>query len=104
MSRDFQKPVELAGMKARLERALALKARLGKAGEQYDAVLDSIEEKTRQYEAHGGELAKYDAQLESVIRDMIGTSNHPPAEPNAEEVRPTPAVPGHQNGQDGGPR
>jgi hypothetical protein len=78
--REFAKPVELAALKGRLQKARELEARIGDCGRRYDAVLSAIEEKLGQSDAHAGELERYDAELAETIRSMTGESNFPPAD------------------------
>lgn len=75
--REFQRPVELAALKGRLERAQRVNQRIATTGERYDKVLDAIEEKEAQAAAHVGHLERYDGELGAMIDKMIGGSNQP---------------------------
>ena len=79
MTQELKRPLELAGLKARLERARMLETKIGETGKRYDSVLNAIEEKHGQAEAHVGYLEHYDVELGDMIRRMIGEgSNNPP--------------------------
>ena len=79
---EFKRPIELAALKGRLERAQRAEAAVGRVGERYDEVLTAIEEKTAQASGHVGFLEQYDAQLARTIEGMIGTgSNEEKKEP-----------------------
>jgi hypothetical protein len=79
--REFRRPMELAGLKGRLERARGLEVRIGDAGRRYDKVLDAIEVKVGLAEAHAGHLEHYDSELAEMVSRMVGEgSNNPPGE------------------------
>jgi hypothetical protein len=75
MVQELKRPVELAALKGRLERAQRVQARIAHVGGRYDKVLTAIEEKTDQASGHVGYLEQYDAALDKTIKDMIGGSN-----------------------------
>ncbi len=79
----WKKPIELAGMAARLDRARGLEVRVGKVGAQYDKVLNAIEEKTEQAEQHVGGLEQYDRELGAAVQRMIGERTNSPPEGEA---------------------
>jgi hypothetical protein len=78
MAQEFKRPIELAGLKARLQRARDMEQNIGEIGRQYDAILTAVEEKVAQAQAHLGQLKQYDAELSEMVRQMIGESNNPP--------------------------
>jgi hypothetical protein len=80
MVRNLQMPLELAGLKRRLERARAAESSIGVLGSCYDRVLDAIEEKRDQAARHVEHLEHYDGELGKLIESMTGQSNHPPQE------------------------
>ena len=75
---ELGRPIELAALKARLERAQRQEKAIATIGERYDTVQNAIDEKTAQAIGHVGYLEKYDADLTKVIEGMIGGSNNPP--------------------------
>jgi len=80
LAKDLQKPLELAALKGRLERARKVEASIGEVGARYDKVLGAIEEKRDQALGHVGSLEVYDSELAKLIREMTGESNIPPQE------------------------
>lgn len=77
MVQELKRPMELAALKGRLERAQRVQAKIGQTGERLDKVLDQIEEKEAQASGHAGQLEQYNTALEATIADMIGGSNQP---------------------------
>lgn len=77
MVQELKRPMELAALKGRLERAQRVQAKIGQTGERLDKVLDEIEEKEAQASGHAGQLEQYNTALEATIADMIGGSNQP---------------------------
>jgi hypothetical protein len=80
MVRNLQAPMELAGLKRRLERARAAESSIGVLGSRYDKMLDQIEEKRDQAARHCEHLEHYNGELGKLIEDMTAQSNHPPQE------------------------
>jgi len=75
---ELKRPIELAALKGRLERAQRVHGRIADTGKRYDKVLDAIEEKEAQAASHVGYLEQYDQALGQTIKEMIGGSNFPP--------------------------
>lgn len=97
MVQEFKRPIELVGLKARLERAKATETEIGAIGKRYDQVLDAIDEKKKQAFDHVGHLERYDGQLGDIVKRMIGGGNEPDEEPKKE-----PASDGGQGGGSSG--
>lgn len=80
---EFKRPIELAGLKARLQRARELEHNISETGKRYDRVLDQIEAKLNQSQAHAEHLERYDQELADMVAKMIGEgegSNGPPTD------------------------
>lgn len=80
MPQEFKRPLELAALKGRLERARVQQVKIGATGARYDKVLDAIDEKIQQSTLHVEHLERYDGELAAMIQQMIGTSNERPTE------------------------
>jgi hypothetical protein len=74
--RELKRPIELAALKGRLERAQKAEAAIGTIGVRYDTVLGAIEEKTEQAKRHVEHLENYDGQLGALIASMIGDGSN----------------------------
>ena len=75
---DIRRPIELAGMAARLKRAEKMEKDIGVTGRRYDSVLDAIDEKHAALKGHVGSLETTATQLDQVIGSMIAASNGGP--------------------------
>lgn len=80
MAMDIKRPIELAGMKARLARAKAAEDKLSGVGKRYDTVLDKIDEATGVIEGHAGQLEQYEGDLRKTIEGMVAGSNGAPTD------------------------
>jgi hypothetical protein len=74
------RPVELAGMRSRMLRAKQLQKDVAKTGEDYDAVLDGIDEAHRAIKSHVGDLKVVEWSLRDTIEGMIDRSNGGPSD------------------------
>jgi hypothetical protein len=83
---DIKRPIELAGMAARLKRAERLERDIAVTGKRYDDVLDAIDEKHVALKGHVGSLETTATQLDQVIGLMVAGSN---GAPNDGEESPT---------------
>lgn len=72
------RPVELAGMRSRVMRAQQQQKSLAKTGEEYDAVMDGIDEAHAAITGHVGDLTGVMSQLRSTIEGMVEKSNGGP--------------------------
>lgn len=81
---EFKRPIELAALKGRLERAQRVQDKIAATGARYDKVLTEIEEKETQASGHVGYLEQYNAALDKTIADMTGGSNEPPDQKKAD--------------------
>jgi hypothetical protein len=72
------RPVELAGMRARLLRAQGQQKELAQIGKDYDTVMDAIDEGKQVLKGHVGDLRMYEASVRSTIEGMIDRSNGAP--------------------------
>lgn len=105
-------PIQLAGLKSRLQRAKLLETKAGDLGTRFDAALDGIDTAIAAGAAHAGQLEQYGNDLMSTINGMIDSgSNGAPAlddaaeEPTAPEVPLQPAADAPSiAGPNGGPR
>ena len=75
---DIKRPIELAGMAARLKRAQKTETDIAVTGKRYDEVLDAIDERHAALKGHVGSLETTAAQLDQVINSMIAGSNGGP--------------------------
>jgi hypothetical protein len=73
---ELKRPIELAALKGRLERARKAESTIGAVGARYDKVLAAIEEKTEQATRHVEQLENYDGQLGAMIAAMIGDGSN----------------------------
>lgn len=74
-------PIQLAGLKSRLQRAKVLEAKAGDLGARMDAALDGIDTAIAAGAAHAGQLEQYGNDLLSTITGMIDSgSNGAPAD------------------------
>lgn len=89
-------PIQLAGLKSRLQRAKALEGRAGAAGGRVDAALDVIETGVSALEQHAPRLEQYGNDLLATIQGLVESSNGGPPADGSE----VPAV----AGPNGGPR
>jgi hypothetical protein len=76
--KELPRPIELAALKGRIDRARREESRIGELGRRYDKVLDAIADKRAQAEGHVGHLERYDGELGALIESMTGGSNNPP--------------------------
>jgi hypothetical protein len=83
---DIKRPIELAGMAARLKRAEKMERDIAVTGKRYDDVLDAIDEKHVALKGHVGSLETTATQLDQVIGLMVAGSN---GAPNAGEESPS---------------
>lgn len=102
-------PIQLAGLKSRLQRAKVLEAKAGDLGTRFDAALDGIDSAIAAGAAHAGQLEQYGNDLLSTINGMIDSgSNGGPA--LDEEPAAVPTLPSSSDGAvptvgpNGGPR
>lgn len=92
-------PIQLAGLKSRLQRAKGLESRAGAAGVRVDAALDVIENGVSALEAHAPKLEQYGADLMNTINGLLESGNGgPPADGSEIPADVTP------KGPNGGPR
>jgi hypothetical protein len=75
---DIKRPLELAGMRARLGRAKKLEADIAVSGRRYDAVLGAIEDQHAALQGHVGQLENEKSQLDQVLGTMVAGSNGDP--------------------------
>lgn len=75
---EIKRPMELAGLKSRLQRAKATERAIADTGKRYDQVLDQIDELHGVSKANVGQLETYAGELKSTIQSMIGGSNGGP--------------------------
>jgi len=75
---DIKRPIELAGMAARLKRAERMEQDIAVTGQRYDTVLDAIDEKHAALKGHVGSLETTASQLDQVIGRMVAGSNGAP--------------------------
>ncbi|UEM17337.1 hypothetical protein G6321_00025185 [Bradyrhizobium barranii subsp. barranii] len=75
---QIKRPIELAGLKSRLQRAKQTEARIAFTGERFDAALDAIDEAHDAAKAHVGELEHYGRELRDMVEGMVGSSNGGP--------------------------
>lgn len=74
------RPVELAGMRSRLLRAQRQQQAIAKTGEQYDAVMDGIDEAHQAIKGHVGDLDSVHEDLRRTIEKMIERPNGGPTD------------------------
>jgi len=74
------RPLEIAGMRSRLLRAQAQKKAIDKTGEDYDAVMDGIDEAHAAIKGHVTDLRIVESSLRSAIESMIDRSNGAPSD------------------------
>lgn len=100
-------PIQLAGLKSRLQRAKLLETKAGDLGTRFDAALDGIDTAIAAGAAHAGQLEQYGNDLMSTINGMIDTGSNG-APPDEVEDVPTPAAApatdAAPTGPNGGPR
>ena len=78
---EIRRPIELAGLKSRLQRAKKQEADIAVLGKRYDSVMDNIDELTGAGVDHVGSLESYAADLKSTIEGMVaGDNGGPPLE------------------------
>lgn len=103
-------PIQLAGLKSRLQRAKGLEARAGAAGTRVDAALDIIETGVSALENHAPQLEKYGDDLMSTINGLLESSNGGPPLDDVPAIPTSPAAPvaaaetNSVPGPNGGPR
>lgn len=99
-------PIQLAGLKSRLQRAKLLEGKAGELGTRFDAALDGIDTAIAAGAQHAGQLEQYGNDLLSTINGMIDSgSNGAPADEEAPPVPISPpAPPAPPPGPNGGPR
>jgi hypothetical protein len=72
------RPVELAGMRARLLRAQGQQKDIAATGKAYDDVMDGIDEAHKAIKGHVGDLRLVESSLRSTIESMVDRSNGAP--------------------------
>lgn len=72
---EIKRPMELAGLKSRLQRALRTEAAIEDTGKRYDRVLNDIDELHASTKSHVGQLELYKSDLAGTISRMTGGSN-----------------------------
>ncbi len=91
-------PIQLAGLKSRLQRAKGLELRAAAGGTRIDSALDVIENGVTALENHAPQLEQYGNDLMSTINGLLEPGNGgPPLEDPAAAPLPVP-------GPNGGPR
>ncbi|MEY9158243.1 hypothetical protein [Bradyrhizobium japonicum] len=75
---QIKRPIELAGLKSRLQRAKQTEAAIAATGAGFDATLDAIDESHAAAKAHLGELEHYGRELRDTVAGMVGSSNGGP--------------------------
>jgi multidrug resistance efflux pump len=75
---DIKRPIELAGMRSRLQRAKKLETDIAVTGQRYDQVLDAIDEQHASLKGHVGALENEKSQLDQVLGAMIAGGNGAP--------------------------
>lgn len=78
MALTIKKPMELAGLSARLTRATVQETAIGDLGKRYDAVMDRIDELTAAHKQHVGDLEQYEDSLRRKIEGMLGSNGGDP--------------------------
>lgn len=81
------RPVELAGMRSRLLRARQQEKDVGKLGEDYDAVMDGIDEAKDAIAGHVGDLRGVESELRSTIMGMLERTNGAPIDGDSDGRR-----------------
>lgn len=71
-------PMQLAGLKSRLQRAAGLEKRAGAAGVRVDSALDTIETGVTALERHAPRLEQYGNDLMSTINSLLEPANGGP--------------------------
>jgi hypothetical protein len=72
------KPIELAGMRARLLRSKKQEKDLAETGRRYDEVMDGIDEAHVALRGHVGSLEYVENDVRKTIEGMLERSNRPP--------------------------
>ncbi|NEU95050.1 hypothetical protein [Bradyrhizobium uaiense] len=80
---SIKRPIELAGMRARLARAQRQEADLAVTGQRYDAVQDAIDEQHAALKGHVGSLEDNKAQLDQILGRMVAGDNGGPNDGDA---------------------
>lgn len=75
---EIKRPMELAGLKSRLQRAAATEKAIAITGKRYDKVLDEIDELHGVSISNVGQLEAYKSELKSTIERMTAGSNGGP--------------------------
>ena len=96
------KPVELAGMRARLLRAQGQQKDLAQIGRDYDTVMDGIDEAKQVLKGHVGDLRIYEASVRSTIEGMIERSNGAPSDGESDGRQSSSSDHGEDGGEDVG--
>jgi hypothetical protein len=78
MAIDIRRPMELAGLKSRMERAKRQEAAIEVTGMRYDQVQDRIDELHDAARGHVGSLEMQEHDLRRQIESMVGGSNGAP--------------------------
>jgi hypothetical protein len=86
---DIKRPIELAGMRSRLQRARKLETDLAVTGQRYDQVLNEIDEQHASLKGHVGALENEKSQLDQVLGAMIAGSNGGPNDGEASSTGST---------------
>lgn len=71
----IRRPMELAGLKSRLQRAELTEKSIEETGKRFDRVLNEIDDLHASAKAHAGDLEMYKGDLANTINRMIGGSN-----------------------------
>lgn len=72
---DIKRPIELAGMRARLARAKKLETDIAATGQRYELVLDAADEHHTTLRSHVGHLENERNQLDDVFKAMVAGDN-----------------------------
>lgn len=78
LNMEIRRPMELAGLKSRLQRAKTQEARIAGIGKRYDTVMDKIDELSDAADGNVGSLEQYEGDLRSTVMGMIAGDNGAP--------------------------
>ncbi|MDE2469202.1 MAG: hypothetical protein KGL35_10795 [Bradyrhizobium sp.] len=71
----IKRPMELAGLKHRMTRAINQEKAIENVGKRYDVVQDNIDTLIRAHQDHAGALELYEHDLRSKIEGMLGNGD-----------------------------
>jgi hypothetical protein len=94
-------PVELAGMRSRLQRAQQQEKDIAKTGAEYDLVMDAIDELHQAHKDHVTGLAAVESNLRATISRMMEPSNGAPSLDGESDGRQSSSDPGEQDAANG---